>query len=421
MEYPLILIPENLKDAFHRKISDKEIIEYLGFPYLELNLDYQLKYQRSFYGNFNDAKEIVNLEKNENAKLIQKNSWKTIYEITLLVSEQKYLNGDYTFGKTFLGNKVLPNPPEKTVTTITERKDYGYLITLIVLSIIVLLFISNFGLITVIFTSCIFAFGICFLHANSIPIVEKVESQKSDEHYEIELKEFKRKIEAIKKQVIEQYNKEYAAAKSKAKEYRATAELEIFLKAIKPHISFAKTTQNSNRGKTEIYFLEKLHSKFGDQIQVDLFPETGKNPFQPDFLFVCNQTGICIDIEIDEPYSVDNGKPIHHDRSNDSIRNEYFTDLNVIVVRFSERQVIEHPQECVDLINQIRISFIEQSHFEYYHNVPRENLWTYEQSLLYAKINYRNTYLPNGMKVTIKITPEKKQSNSFDDFNDLPF
>jgi hypothetical protein len=421
MEYPLVLIPENIKDAFEREVTDKEIIEHLGFTYPELNLELKLKYQRDFYGHLNDEKEISKLENSQFAKLIQKNWLKTVYEICYTISEQKYLNGEYNFGEVYIGGKVLPSAPEKTVTTTTERKDYGCLTTLIVISIIILIFISKLGLAALIFTSCMFAFGIYLLHTNSMPIVEKVESQKSDEHYEIELKEFKRKIEAIKNQVIEQYNKEYASAKSIAKEYRATAEREIFLKAIKPNISFAKTTQNSNRGKTEIYFLEKLHSKFGDQIQVDLFPETGKNPFQPDFLFLCNQTGICIDIEIDEPYSVDNGKPIHHDRSNDSIRNEYFTDLNVIVVRFSERQVIEHPQECVDLINQIRISFIEQSHFEYYHNVPRENLWTYEQSLIYANTNYRNTYLPNGMKVTIKITPVKKQSNSFEDFDDLPF
>jgi len=422
MEYPLILIPENIKDAFEREISDKEIIEHLGLPYPELNLEYKLKYQRSFYGHSNDEKEISSLEKYKNAKLIQKDLWKTVFEICHQISEQKYLNGEYSFGITFLDGKILPSPPKKTVTTITQRKDYGCMTILIVLSIIVLLFISKLGITALLFTSCILAFVIYLLQTNAKPIEEKVESPKSTELYEIELNDVKRKIGVIKNQIIEQYNKDMEVAKSIAEEYRATAKYELFLKKIKPNISFIKTTHNSSKGKTEIYFLEKLHKKFGEQIKVDLFSETGKNSYLPDFLFICKKTGICIDIEIDEPYSVDSGKPIHHDRSNDSIRNNYFNDLNVIVVRFSEKQVIENPEKCIDLLNDIRLSFIEQTNFEYYHSVPKEKLWTYEQSLIYANNNYRNTYLPNGMKITIKITSEKKQNNFFDDFDDdLPF
>ncbi|WP_159950893.1 hypothetical protein [Polaribacter septentrionalilitoris] len=162
------------------------------------------------------------------------------------------------------------------------------------------------------------------------------------------------------------------------------------------------------KGKTEIFFLQFLIEKFKNQINVDLTVKNNK--YKPDFVFICEKSGFHIDIEIDEPYNSSNGLPIHIDRISEELRNDYFNDLNWGVIRFSECQIAQHPNLCVELIENI-INSIRNKMDYYYCKLPTVDFWTYEEALIMANNNYRNSYLPNQLRI---------RNTNFNN-NELPF
>lgn len=109
-------------------------------------------------------------------------------------------------------------------------------------------------------------------------------------------------------------------------------------------------------GRTEKFFEEYLFNKFGDSVNANQGILFGH--FYPDFVFVHPSLKFHIDIEIDEPYVMSSRDPIHC-VDNDENRNRYFLELNWIVVRFSEKQIIYYPEICVNVISNI-IDFIEK-------------------------------------------------------------
>jgi hypothetical protein len=131
---------------------------------------------------------------------------------------------------------------------------------------------------------------------------------------------------------------------------------------------------------------------------------------------ICKETNFHIDIEIDEPSSVDNGKPIHHDRTNDEESDLFFEEINWGIIRFTERQIIENSEECISLIQNV-LNAINIKHNYFEHNVPLEKKWSYEEALIMSNNGFRSTYLPSHMKVNIQY---KKANDYFDD-DDLQF
>lgn len=188
------------------------------------------------------------------------------------------------------------------------------------------------------------------------------------------------------------------------------------LNQLLPEVSFIELKNNQRRGKTEIYFLAKIFKEFPNEVSVNVVPNIGRKAFQPDFLIICKETGLHIDIEIDEPYSVDNGKPIHHNKSNDDERNGFFLELNWAVIRFTEKQIIENSEECVSLIRNILIAVKNKKNYVR-HNIPLQKIWSYEEALVMSNNGYRNTYLPDNLKIKIKY----KDLNNLFENDDLPF
>ena len=121
------------------------------------------------------------------------------------------------------------------------------------------------------------------------------------------------------------------------------------------------------------------------------------HPYSADFLIV-HTSGLSIDIEIDEPY-VGNTKEPHHciDQRKDNIRNQFFTNNNWVVIRFSEKQVVKYPYRCCKVIAQViaRVSgdFTFLSQLNNVPSLPPEPMWTIKQAKKWASVNYRRTYL----------------------------
>ena len=112
---------------------------------------------------------------------------------------------------------------------------------------------------------------------------------------------------------------------------------------------------DAQKGVSETMFLEVLktvfpHIEFGGEFPIPGFDY----PYSMDIALVDPDTGLSIDIEIDEPYEGRNKQP-HHclDDHKDRNRNRFFNERNWVVVRFAEEQVVKNPQGCTRYIAEI--------------------------------------------------------------------
>ncbi|KYC34619.1 hypothetical protein WA1_51470 [Scytonema hofmannii PCC 7110] len=104
-------------------------------------------------------------------------------------------------------------------------------------------------------------------------------------------------------------------------------------------------------GVSEGLFENVLKHYFGDIVfpQQVMLPPGHRLPFTADFLIVEPNTGLHIDLEVDEPISFATGKPTHC-IGEDDYRNKCFVDANWLVIRFAEEQVSSQPERCARFI-----------------------------------------------------------------------
>lgn len=383
-----------------RNVAFQEILSHLGESYHPASFNIFHKH------NYN----TINQEKSKIYSLDE--------YLDLENGDYKFRSGDFYLSNEFISKYKLPTRPEKE-KSISFEKNNGCLVLLsFVASIITLAVLHNSigqknSLILLL--SLFSVIGIFYFFG-----VFKQERSKnvpnSDEENEKLINDFKSNIDVVKNLVRQDFT-EYKIKKLKIVEKnREKVEKEIYRDSLRSTNKPIKINSTILKGRTELFFLEKLYLLFKNQISVDIIPSGYKNIYQPDFLFVCAKTGFHLVIEIDEPYSVENGKPIHHDRSNDNQRNEFFENLNWGLVRFSEKQIIESPNKCCEFIEKI----MECIHFRtdtFKFDLDLDKKWNYEEALIMSNSNYRNTYLPENMKITIR----PKLKNSEDKNHELPF
>jgi hypothetical protein len=423
--YPKILISDELSSFLENNINYYELFPFLNIKLKKLDLNIKTEVSRVFYNTsfdstkkYDNSSEIENfIEKFPNYKVYKNDYNKSTYTAEYYVNENIYFSSKDNYGNYFIQGIKLPKKPVNYYEVTTESKDWGCLFSLFFLLIftLFLVYLINFNafiflLITVIFSLFIYIPTI----KNSISSVEKI--KKSTIEYDKELEDFKQEIEKIRTEIKVEFSNEFSAAKKTAIENIREIVPKLISEKLKPKVLTIKKMNNELRGKSELFFLTKLYETFNSQILVDVIPNIGKNPFQPDFVLICNETGHHIDIEIDEPYAVNMGKPIHHDRCNDDDRNEFFLDINWSVIRFSEKQIIENSAECIELIKNF-LNAIKKKKNIIEHFVPLHKKWSYEEALIMSESGYRNTYLPHSMRISINYN---KNINSFES-DDLPF
>ena len=76
-------------------------------------------------------------------------------------------------------------------------------------------------------------------------------------------------------------------------------------------------------------------------------------PYEPGMALVDESNGILIDVEIDAPYHGWYRFPMHYTEGKDAVRDRYFNDCGWTVVRFTEQQVHEQADACVELLRRI--------------------------------------------------------------------
>lgn len=144
-----------------------------------------------------------------------------------------------------------------------------------------------------------------------------------------------------------------------------------------------------------------------------------RNYFYPDILLHDQNSGLWFDIEIDEPYSMKSGTPIHFvstdeddENSNYTYREEYrnavLATKGIIVVRFAEEQVVRYPHDCIYFLNSIVSSIVK---YDGFHPIAFDSCfsgwneqysirrWNETEAIKMAEDGYRNTYLTSDKTI----------------------
>jgi len=119
-----------------------------------------------------------------------------------------------------------------------------------------------------------------------------------------------------------------------------------------------------------------------------------------------DESGIIINIEIDEPYFDNTGMPKN---SIDDINENKFNRIsslkkqNITTVIFCEEQVFKHPNECVEFILKVKKTFLENKTYIYDSEFPYTlPMWNKEQAHSMAFMRYRNSYIPEKYHELLK-------------------
>jgi very-short-patch-repair endonuclease len=158
--------------------------------------------------------------------------------------------------------------------------------------------------------------------------------------------------------------------------------------------------QRPPKGHSETQFERDLWSYFPGKIHVGLLmPRSdGHQPYVPDFAYIDPTLDLYIDIEIDEPYTHVTRQAVHYlDAEKDAARNQYFLNGGWIVIRFSEKQVIESPASCCKTIASTIASLTgNNTLMAPFREVPTlkpAKRWTADEAKAMAAIAYREQYL----------------------------
>jgi len=117
--------------------------------------------------------------------------------------------------------------------------------------------------------------------------------------------------------------------------------------------------------------------------------------YKPDIAIVWKSKGICIDVEVDEPYDILSRKPIHYldGECSDYLRNAYFLENGWYVIRVTEEQVIKKIDDVYNYISRLVFSISEDERFKVDSDIKPLKRWTREEAQRMAKNNYREGYL----------------------------
>ncbi len=205
---------------------------------------------------------------------------------------------------------------------------------------------------------------------------------------------------SIYEKELENLPKRIEEYEQKIREVLSPENLKIFREQeLKRIIQLSSTAKHLdrvvNQGKYEPHFCTFLNKYFPDKIITSVSLGYFENPYAPDFAFIDRDSGLHIDIEIDEPYISQTKEPIHYIGADDN-RNCFFENNNWVIIRFAEEQIVKQPLSCCKTIANTIFEIIGDKTYlnKLYEveDVKAVNCWSYEESLFLARQNYRETY-----------------------------
>lgn len=127
---------------------------------------------------------------------------------------------------------------------------------------------------------------------------------------------------------------------------------------------------------------------------VSILTKSGTHPYEPDIAIVEKnyEKGFRIDIEIDEPYTGIESKPIHFIGCGDNYRDQVMINHGWIVVRFSEKQIYKESSKCIAYIKYL-ISSIFKLDYTHYEYPTYDKKWTENEARILIVQKYRENLL----------------------------
>lgn len=194
---------------------------------------------------------------------------------------------------------------------------------------------------------------------------------------------------------LEHYQQELESYREKVKKILSETNIDIFrrnlqLENLKKTVTAELSTRETRIGRYEKRFKEFLSSKYRDKIKFELeFQLPNGNAFVPDCSYIDPESGLCIDIEIDEPYTFDSKLPIHC-VGDDDYRNSYFRERGWFIIRLEESQIALYPDQCSNYIQSCIEHILEEKDIE--SQLPKIESWDYNKARMLANEDYRLSY-----------------------------
>ncbi len=117
---------------------------------------------------------------------------------------------------------------------------------------------------------------------------------------------------------------------------------------------------------------------------------------RPDFIFEDVSNTVYIAIEIDEPYIYKTRTPIHYYGNDEDAEKERIYKANGwTLIRFSEYQVVNYPNECCKFLAQVidylqaKLNYSNKSKFNNFGTLPFEKHWNYSEAKIMAQNSTR--------------------------------
>ena len=154
------------------------------------------------------------------------------------------------------------------------------------------------------------------------------------------------------------------------------------------------------RGYTEESFQKALCNSITEYSNlmvlgdVSILTKNGTHPYEPDIAIVEKdfERGFRIDIEIDEPYTGYERKPIHYFGCGDNYRDHVLINHGWIVVRFSEKQIYEESSKCIAYIKYLIDSICNSGNAPYEYPTY-DKKWTENEARILSVQKYRERLL----------------------------
>lgn len=165
-------------------------------------------------------------------------------------------------------------------------------------------------------------------------------------------------------------------------------------------VEYGEPDSAAQAGVSEAFFLNYLNHYFGQDFKIETrvldIPGFAYG-YSTDFALIHPQSGLALDIEIDEPYEGRSKQPHHcQDDPKDARRNKFFIERNWLVIRFSEYQIASQPDACCRAIAVFLALFLDETLFEDLNLVKPlrlDSCWNKVKARRLAKQGYRETYL----------------------------
>lgn len=282
----------------------------------------------------------------------------------------------------------------------------------IILGFIIGLFVAlywgiSIGYVVAFFCSMAMVLCFSFVFGEPFNYLSKLEEYKADKAraekmYADEMIEYNNVLVPNYPNKVREWNKKAAELRAKGyvESYRRQLIKDILKKNDIPRIH--PKAQELKKGVTEDAVLTHLNRFFPGKVYINCTAADNEGQVKsraplPDFVIHDVSVGYNVVIEIDEPYDLEFGHPIHY-IGRDTIRDEYFLQKNWPVLRFAEKQFFLHPDECCNhialFINAVTFNLAGLPVNNSCQSVPPLECWSEDEAVALEIAGFRESYLP---------------------------